>query len=355
MKRLISKVMNVVSVLTPTKNKITSRVVVETERAKESVTDVIKNVVEKETKEYTLNELAALEKKKKFIHREPAKKRDSAYRKSISVDLNTGCFELMKRGGFVKMATKFPEIMSVYTTRQVMDNTQENNVEFQGILEFGNVSGDTFINEKLEENKYEVKITAYTTSCSVQVQNRNSDTHNNIFLEHVGETVSEYIARLIESYVNIVVVDLGQATIDKTYLPVGLDERIDSLNDAQSKKKSVPESTSGEKKCQKCPKNVVLKNTEKYSTCDKCGEVEHFNCRFNRRTNTKEMRELILVKEVEYYCTPCIKDTPSLSNITRRMITHEIDTERITVDETFTGSTGMDESYTGRIEVIESD
>ena len=121
-----------------------------------------------EKKEWTLNELNAFEKKKSFMKKDPAKIRESqnGFRRSVSIDLNTGCFEMMKRGGFKDMAEKEGHIKQILTTKLVTDNTGSASVEYQGEISLTNVSMDetSVMSDALNNMDFKVKIKMWTTN-----------------------------------------------------------------------------------------------------------------------------------------------------------------------------------------------
>lgn len=271
--------------------------------------------IEVEKKDYTLNELKALKKKREFQNRTPVEIRSKVanqYKNSVSVDFKTSLFEHMKKKGFVDMSKYLPQIIQINATRLVSadaGNDKEAAIEYQGEAMFKEIEGE-----------YKVKLKLYTTTCSLQIQVMGDIEERKEFESKLNMTPAEYFADLVVEYGDKIIKEMPN--IDDEYIPKDLEKKIEEMEaktaktasnpmENQISKKTSDINESGDRKCNGCPRNIVLKNKRVYSDCQTCGKIEHFNCAGIKSENRKKK---ILEGKISFHCHVCVTANPALES-----------------------------------------
>lgn len=180
--------------------------------------------IDREKKEYVLDDLNALKKMKQFISRPggDVSIRESSFKDSVSVDFKTSLFSYMKLLGFTEMKS-CPDIVDICATRIVTADTKnacEAAVEMLGEAIF-NCGGEEF----------SVRLKMFNTNCSVQVQVMGDDEDRKEFVSKMKLTTAEYFANVIVKFAKNIMVINPNIDNDERFLPKNLTEEIKRLEE----------------------------------------------------------------------------------------------------------------------------
>ena len=265
----------------------------ETEEAKK-YTDEAANVV---FAEYTLNDLNALETKFSLCNVEPIKvSKEAKDGSSIHIDLKTSLFEAMKQN-LIPILNTDPDIEKAATRRitKAKSNSGTANVEY--LADIVVIKGG---------NKHEIILKYFTTKCRIQVQKRGK----HMKFSDLGD---KYVPKFFMDYYIVPLakkIEACNPNMDEGFVPHLAEEieRLRALNKAPkniNKKAKIPDDA----KCinKKCTQKIT-KNTKSSAQCSSCKNFEHFKCSGTRNI----MKEDINDDVVNFFCTVCIDENPSL-------------------------------------------
>ena len=260
-----------------------------------------------------------MKKKAQYRHREggPAsirttnrKGEQTDYSGSSSVDLETGPFEFLKKGGFVELVNTDNRIVEIKTERIVTANTEdvgEAGIEFIGEAKI-----------LMENVEHKIKVKLFTTSCSVQSQ---GDKKCYKTESEDKKSPPQYFSDIVVKFITKVA---GQnPELYNKFIPENIEERIQMLQNKNLTKKPT------NKKVDSVNMSITAskRNMIEYSETKEDGSQESLyqcnHCKFNTKKKQGIKQHITrqhshqsvqsLVTEIKYdklkdKCQTCFKE-----------------------------------------------